>query len=298
MKKITILDGGMGRELRNIGAPFSNPLWSAQALIEAPEFVALAHRRFIEAGADIITVNSYACVPFHLGETLYSEKGAQLTQLAASIAKQEAENATRNVLVAGSLPPPFGSYRPDLFEPERAFDILNTLVESQHQYVDLWLAETVSSIEEARAIAHALEETSLPCYYAFSLSDDTAQPAMLRSGESVTDAIEAIIESNIDGILFNCSIPEVITQALEVTNTVLSKHNKTISTGAFANNFTPISTQHQANETIQTTRDLSPLEYLEFVKQWHKAEATILGGCCGIGPSHIAAIAKWSEENN
>ncbi len=70
MKKLTILDGGMGRELKRIGAPFSQPQWSAQALIESPEYVYQAHQSFINAGAEIIIANSYACVPFHLGETL------------------------------------------------------------------------------------------------------------------------------------------------------------------------------------------------------------------------------------
>ncbi|CAH9053428.1 hypothetical protein PSEHALCIP103_00821 [Pseudoalteromonas haloplanktis] len=68
MSRLTILDGGMGRELKRIGAPFSQPLWSAQALIEAPQCVTQAHQAFINAGAEIITVNSYACAPFHLEE--------------------------------------------------------------------------------------------------------------------------------------------------------------------------------------------------------------------------------------
>jgi len=62
MKNLTILDGGMGRELKRIGAPFSQPLWSAQALIEAPHYVTQAHQGFIDAGAEIIIANSYACV--------------------------------------------------------------------------------------------------------------------------------------------------------------------------------------------------------------------------------------------
>jgi methionine synthase I (cobalamin-dependent) len=45
---------------------------------------------FIDAGAEIITVNSYACVPFHLGETLYQAQGAALAQQAAVIAKEAA----------------------------------------------------------------------------------------------------------------------------------------------------------------------------------------------------------------
>ncbi|MCW8994263.1 MAG: homocysteine S-methyltransferase family protein, partial [Psychromonas sp.] len=90
MVNLTILDGGMGRELKRIGAPFSQPLWSAQALIESPQHVKQAHQGFIDAGAQIITVNSYACVPFHLGEELYEERGCELAEKAAKIARDVA----------------------------------------------------------------------------------------------------------------------------------------------------------------------------------------------------------------
>lgn len=149
MTKVTILDGGMGRELKRIGAPFSQPLWSAQALIESPKHVAQAHLGFIEAGAEIITVNSYACVPFHLGEELYAEQGAELAEKAAKIARDTVTESQKEVLVAGSIPPAFGSYRPDLFEEKKAFEISDTLFKAQEPHVDIWLAETVASIAEA-----------------------------------------------------------------------------------------------------------------------------------------------------
>ncbi|MGJ8646398.1 MAG: homocysteine S-methyltransferase family protein [Marinomonas colpomeniae] len=295
MKNLTILDGGMGRELKRIGAPFSQPLWSAQALIEAPHYVAQAHQSFIDAGAEIITVNSYACVPFHLGEDGYQKQGAILAKQAAIIAKEVAENAQHNILVAGSLPPPFGSYRPDLFEPHRATNILTTLLNAQEDYVDLWLAETIASIEEAKVIASVLKGSSKPCYYAFTLSDEMEQPASLRSGELVTDAIEAILLENIDGIFFNCSIPEVIEQAIRDTTCILSKHNRQLDIGAFANSFVPIPKDHKANLNVQGYRDLSPEEYLEFAKEWHHLGANIIGGCCGIAPNHIKALKEWKR---
>ena len=107
MARFTILDGGMGRELKRIGAPFSQPLWSAQALIESPQHVQQVHRSFVDAGAQIITVNSYACVPFHLGEQRYAEQGKALAEKAAVIAHEVAKNSPNKVLVAGSLPPVF-----------------------------------------------------------------------------------------------------------------------------------------------------------------------------------------------
>ena len=65
ISNLMILGGGMGRELQRIGAPFQQPEWSAQALLEAPHFVSQVHRSFIDAGADIITTNAYAILPFH-----------------------------------------------------------------------------------------------------------------------------------------------------------------------------------------------------------------------------------------
>lgn len=300
--KLTLLDGGIGRELKRIGAPFSQPLWSAQALIEAPHYVTQAHQNFIQAGAEIITVNSYACVPFHLGEVRYQQQGAALARQAAIIAKETASHAKegqnktpRTVLVAGSLPPPLGSYRPDLFEKQPALDILTTLFEAQDDYVDLWLAETIASIEEANAIAHVLKDSTKPCYYAFTLSDEIGETARLRSGESVIDAIEAILKNKVDGIFFNCSIPEVMEQAIRDTTSLLEKHNRQLDIGAYANSFTPISQGHKANLTTQGSRDLSPEEYLVFAKKWHSLGATIIGGCCGIEPSHIEALAEWKK---
>ena len=78
MTKIQILDGGMGRELNRIGAPFRQPEWSALALLEGPEFVRRAHDAFIESGARIITTNSYAVVPFHLGQERFAARGTEL----------------------------------------------------------------------------------------------------------------------------------------------------------------------------------------------------------------------------
>jgi len=295
MNNLTILDGGMGRELKRIGAPFSQPLWSAQALIEAPHFVAQAHQGFIDAGAQLISVNSYACVPFHLGDALYKKSGYQLAEQAAMIARSVANKAAKEVLVAGSLPPAFGSYRPDLFEKEGAFNILTNLFNAQQAHVDLWLAETISSIEEVKVIANVTKNSTKKCYYAFTLSDQTSDVARLRSGETVASAVQILLQQKVDGILFNCSIPEVIEQAIDEVTAMINNQQTPIDIGAFANSFTPISTNHKANHAIQESRDLSPEQYLSFVKKWHAQGANIIGGCCGISPAHIKQISDWKR---
>ncbi len=102
--EITLLDGGMGRELKAMGAPFGQPEWSALALMQSPQSVSLAHQRFIEAGAEVITTNSYAVCPFHIGDSCWQQRGFELASLAGELARKAADEAA-NVRVAGSLPP-------------------------------------------------------------------------------------------------------------------------------------------------------------------------------------------------
>ena len=136
-RAVTILDGGMGKHLERAGAPFRQPEWSALALIEDPAHVLEAHRAFIASGADVITVNSYAVVPFHLGEDRFVEQGSALTELAAKLARQAADESDRDIIVAGSLPPLFGSYEPEKFDPVKAPAMYRILVEAQAPFVDL-----------------------------------------------------------------------------------------------------------------------------------------------------------------
>ncbi|MGR5360024.1 homocysteine S-methyltransferase family protein [Vibrio mediterranei] len=293
MNPLIILDGGMGRELKRMGAPFSQPYWSAQALIEAPHFVEKAHQQFIDAGADIITTNSYACVPFHLGDLLYQERGTELASLAAKLAKNAVSHSNRAVTIAGSLPPAFGSYRPDLFMAEQGAQVWQDLMQAQDAYVDIWLVETLSSIEEAQVVSQVLAESTKPKYYAYTLLDDVSQLGKLRSGETVVDAVQSLLKNNPDGILFNCSIPEVIEAALAATAKMLESHYSSICLGAFANSFTPIQSGHKANDAVQELRDVCPQEYLQFAKKWQQHGANVIGGCCGIGPEHIEVLAKW-----
>lgn len=296
MKTLTILDGGMGRELKDIGAPFSQPLWSAQALIESPEHVRKAHQNFIDAGAQIIISNSYACVPFHLGEKRYQKSGYELAEQAAIIAQTVAQSSSNlSVRVAGSIPPPFGSYRPDLFKANEATPIIDTLYRAQLPYVDLWIAETISSLEEFDALHLVLKNTDKDCYYAFSLSDDPTLPAALRSGQTVVQAAERICSTNAKAIFFNCSVPEVMDQAIIEAKKVIDQFGSDIVIGVYANNFAPIASDHEANGIFQSMRELSPAEYLVYAKRWYELGASIIGGCCGIGPTHIQALANWKD---
>src|SRR6056300_545344 len=94
--RVTILDGGMGRELERRGAPFKQPEWSALALMEAPAIVKEVHKDFIRNGAEVILTNSYALVPFHLGEEFFRNRGRALAGSAGLIACEAVEEIQSN----------------------------------------------------------------------------------------------------------------------------------------------------------------------------------------------------------
>jgi S-methylmethionine-dependent homocysteine/selenocysteine methylase len=289
---LTILDGGMGRELHRMGAPFKQPEWSALALMLAPDTVSQAHRRFVEAGAEIITTNSYALVPFHIGEAKFAAEGQKLADLAGRMARRATEGARHSVRVAGSLPPLFGSYRPDLFDEAKAPAIIRPLIDGLSPHVDLWLAETQSSLAEARFAKAALAGDKRPFWVSFTLDDDNADLARpkLRSGECVAAAVTAMLELSVDAVLVNCSQPEIMEGAVDAARAVREAHGFKARIGVYANAFPP-QRDEAANEGLSDIRaDLTPARYAQFAKAWLQHGADIVGGCCGIGPEHIAAI--------
>ena len=286
----------MGRELQRIGAPFQQPEWSAQALIEAPHFVSQVHRSFIKAGAEIITTNTYALVPFHIGEKRFNEQGAELIKLAAKLAR-ECVNDNSGLLVAGCIPPVLGSYRPDLFSIEQAKPLLELLIKNQEVDVDIWLAETISSIAEAAMVKARTVVTGKPTWIAFTVKDEITSESNLRSGESVYDAVSQIAGQNVSAILFNCSRLEVMETALMAAKKALVETGieDEVQLGVYANNFPPIGDLHEANEDdgISGIRDdITPIKYSEFASSWIKSGATIIGGCCGVSPEHIKKLAE------
>ncbi|PYF80416.1 homocysteine S-methyltransferase [Marinomonas alcarazii] len=297
MQSITILDGGMGRELERRGAPFKQPEWSALAMMEAPDTVKEVHKAFIAAGSRVITTNSYALVPFHIGEEVFQQRVTELVIESARVAREAAEEANEDVKVAGSLAPLFGSYRADLYEADRAEQIARPIIEALAPRVDLWLNETQSLLAETlqiKALVDEIDGQDKPYWVSFTLEDAevTDQPR-LRSGETVKEAVTAMAKAGVNGILFNCCQPEIIADAIQISKDVLSKINDQIQLGAYANAFPPQPKNATANDGLDELRkDLSPDSYLVWAQRWKEQGATLIGGCCGIGPEHIKALSE------
>lgn len=286
----------MGRELRRIGAPFQQPEWSAQALMDAPDKVREAHDNFIAAGAEVIIVNSYAVVPFHIGAERFGTIGAGLIELAGRIAREAADETPASPQVAGSVPPLFGSYEPDLFVPEEAPALYDVVVSAQAPYVDLWIIETMSSIAEISAALDAIQkhrlDPSQPIWLSFCLPDEAPDGTVtLRSGESLASVAETF-HARVDVFSINCSLPERIEEGIPQLRDALAALGSNAPIAAYANAFEPTLRQLPANSGISGERaELTPEVYADTADRWIELGASIVGGCCGIHPEHIAELS-------
>ena len=143
MDDVTLLDGGMGQEItKRSGNP--KPLWSVAVMMEKPEIVEAVHTDFINAGAEVITINAYAATPERLARDGFGDQFETLQQQAIDIAQKARDKAGKPLRIAGCLPPLVGSYRPDLTpEFDEALSIYRRVAEQQADRVDLIMCETI-----------------------------------------------------------------------------------------------------------------------------------------------------------
>ncbi|QGY33156.1 homocysteine S-methyltransferase family protein [Pantoea cypripedii] len=298
--KIEILDGGMGRLLEAIGAPFRLPEWSALSLIEAPEYVTEAHQLYAESGASILTTNSYGLVPGMLGQERFDNEAEALANRAGALAREVADQY-KNIRVAGSIPPLFESYRPDLYQADQAAAILRPLISGLKPFIDIWLIETQSSIRESLdALKEIRRYSDAPVYISYTLKDEVGRtsPSQLRSGEDIAEMVQHILPTGVAAILFNCSQPEVMSDAIQKTVSAIQQSGHiTVRVGVYANAFLPEPPSDTPYAGISQLRpDMDPPHYLAWAQKWLDDGASIIGGCCGIGPEHISFIRQHLGE--
>ena len=288
MARVILLDGGTSLELLRRSANKAPRHWSAEYLITEPDLVRAVHLDYIRAGARVVTTNTYSASFTRMAMVMAEDRVPELQRVACDLARaarDRAGAAGAGVAIAGCIPPLNGTYRPDRV---RGFatnvEEYRRLAELQAPHVDLFLCETMSTAEEARAAAAAVGEFGKPVWVAWTLDD--AAPT-LRSGEPIATAHAALRGLPVEAVLANCSPPETISAAMPAL----------VATGApaggYANGFTGIPKTFLPGRTkdqVKTREDLDPDAYAAFALGWVDAGATIVGGCCEVGPQHIARL--------
>lgn len=286
-KRILILDGAMGTMLQRKGLQGNSESFN----LTNPETIGEIHNEYIEAGADIITTNSFSANSISQSEYNLSDKAGQMAEAAARIARKAADEAPRKIWVAGSVGPTSKSlslaqninnpvFRPYSFDGmAEAFEVqIRGLVKGG---VDLLLFETCFDALNTKAalyaIGHIPEASDIPIMISASMSD--------RSGRTLTgQTMEAFYRSvqHCSPLSFglNCSLgaEEMIPLIAEVASFT------TCAVSCYPNAGLP----NEMGEYDETSSQMA-----ESVRKMALAgSVNIVGGCCGTTPEHIKAVAE------
>lgn len=280
-KNYTLLDGGLATALEDLGNTFTSELWTGELLKSAPDQIREAHAAFVKAGAEIIITSTYQV----------SFPGC----IAKGWTHQEVVDALRNSIqlardakapkVAASIGP-YGAYLADGSEYRGNYDAteaqlrefhkerLEILIASEPDYLAI---ETIPEIREARVLLELLKDlnNTIPVWIAFSCKDGLH----LSSGESFKEAARVSKELGADYIGINCTSPELVISLLES-----------------AKEYGPFVVYPNAgrtwNEKLKRLEGSAVKLSDEHIQQWADCGATIIGGCCGIGPKEIAQVSN------
>jgi len=285
----TILDGATGTELQRRGVPTTLPLWSARALLSHPEVVVAIHRDYVAAGADLIVANTFRTNPRVLAAAGLEPRGGELNGRAVALAREGVRagldvsddgGPRRNVLVAASVAPV-----EDCYCPERVPD--KATLAREHRQMANWLAttdadlvwiETMNTVREARAAAGAVAERHLP----FAVSFVTRSDGALLSGEPLAEAVAAVEPFQPLAVGLNCVPPTGLTENLRRLRDLTSRP---LAAYGHIGNPDPISGWAFSEST-------TPTDYAQHAEEWCEIGATVVGGCCGTTPAHIAEVSR------
>ena len=287
-QQLTLLDGGMGQELiRRSRAEKPHPLWSLQVMMDEPDLISDVHRDFCRAGARVICLNTYSVTRHRLTMGSDLPDLPDLLALARRLAEAGvAASGCTGVDIVASLPPLTASYltQSPLSEQQMA-DEYEELIRLQMNHIDGFIAETLPTIAEGRAALQAAANAGIAIHLALTVLDEDG--TRLRSGERLADAIDTLLPMGPDSILINCSVPEAIDQALPVVA------SRTDRFGAYANGFHSITALKPGGtvDVLSAREDLTPVVYTDMAVKWLDLGASILGGCCEVGPDHIEELA-------
>lgn len=286
-KRILILDGAMGTMLQRKGLQGNSESFN----LTNPETIGEIHNEYIEAGADIITANSFSANSISQSEYNLSEKAGQMAEAAARIARKAAGEAPRKVWVAGSVGPTSKSLslaqniNDPVFRPY-SFDEMAEAFERQirgliNGGVDLLLFETCFDALNTKAALYALghipEAKDIPVMISASMSDKSGRTL---TGQTMEAFYRSIQHCNPLSFGLNCSLgaEEMIPLIAEVASFA------TCAVSCYPNAGLP-------NEMGEY--DETPSQMAESVRKMALAgSVNIVGGCCGTTPEHIKAVAE------
>ena len=273
-------DGAMGTMLHNRGVSFERCFDALN--VQEPAVVAQIHRDYIDAGAQIIQTNTFGANRYKLAEHDLANRFAEINQAGVELAQRVVLGAFKDVLVAGNVGPlgvplaPFGRVTPE--QARAAFvEQAQALVDAG---VDLLSLETFADFYEVReAIAAVREVTDLPVVATMTFTRDDRT----LLGDPPEKIAQGLAETGADVIGVNCSGgPAQIMRVL--------RRMKRIAPDARYAAVPNAGWPEQVNGRIMYPA--TPDYFADYALAFRQVGATLVGGCCGTTPAHIAAMRE------
>jgi homocysteine S-methyltransferase len=276
-----LLDGATGTELTRRGVDTGLPLWSANSLLtdEGTNVLQQIHADYLEAGADVITANTFRTHVRALAPSGNAHRALELTQRAVEIARAAIAETPGDKarFVAGSISTLEDCYRPDLVPPDdecraEQSERIHHLIACG---VDLLLLETFNTIREAVIAAKLATITGMPVIVSF-VPDSNGH---ILSGETLTEAARQLLPLGVVALGVNCGATTHLSSPLEELRAACGPDFPLVAYGNIG----------YADEQVGwvNTDAENPVVYCQHVAGW---PAKIVGGCCGTTPAHISQL--------
>ena len=298
-ERFAILDGALATELERLGCDLDDPLWSGKALRDTPEVINAVHRRWRDAGSDIISTASYqATIPGFVAAGLDEHQARALLRRSVDLAREVSDSSPAGdprPLVAASIGS-YGAYLADGSEYRGGYGLARAALTEFHRSrsvelhaADLLAFETVPDRVEAEAIAALLSEGPGPrAWVSFSLrpgdsdGNGEAEPR-IADGTPLAEAAAPLLDHpRIAAIGVNCVGPREVAPALSTLHAL----RPSLPLIAYPNS------GERWIDRAWSGDGTPPTDFAARARGWVDQGARIIGGCCRTKPEHIAALIE------
>jgi homocysteine S-methyltransferase len=285
---IIIIDGGTGTDIQSRGVPMANETWCAEANLTHPAVVRCVHEDYIDAGAEIVTANTYATSPLLFNALGRDEDMIRIDREAVKIAREAARG---RVAVAGSFsvmrPMQPGADRVKKYREwneKDARELMRRKAQSMVEAgVDLIMMEMMRDGDYSLWATEAAVASGLPVWVGISTEPDENKrlTGFARHDWPLEDIVQALAATGADVISIMHTLPNHVGDALEIV-----REGWKGPLGAYPESGFFKMPDWQFVDIIE------PVALADYAREWQKTGATIFGGCCGTNPQHIKALSS------
>jgi len=299
--KLRILDGGLGQELHARGLISKGTLWMTSAVLNEKyhKLIIDTHLDYINAGAEVITTSTFSSRSIRMSQNKVSHLFEFANKKSCELAIKAKEKSKSEVLIAGSIPAQFDTYKEDKRDNKIIHESFMNQIKCIIEFVDFIYLDVISSGREIAIATEIIEKFNKSILVGIHLSKNGRLP----SGENIEQVINKYKSSSWIGIISSCvsiEIAEKSINELKISNLPfgykvnLWGHDEP----------SPIGRINKANyyedavnlNTVMGKREVEDTVFKNLGKKFVENGATILGGCCETNPKHTKILSSLKKD--